>query len=168
MRSCDLSKRLLTVVAVMTIFVASCSGSDTTVSTLSSAAPTSDTTPSEPDATSDTVADTTDSTDSDIRATLGVPLVTLLTPESGGGSRPELAWDAVDGAFFYSIVLFDPTGGAYWGWEGTTTAVHVGGEPVINEGLSGPSVIDGMAWQVAAYDADQNLIALSDRQPVAP
>jgi len=165
MKCCDLSRRLLTVVAVMTIFAASCSGPETTAPTSSTASPTSDTTPNAPNTANDTDADSTDSV---IRAALGIPPVTLLTPESGGGSRPELAWAVVDGAFFYNVVLLDPTGRGYWGWEGTAAAVHVGGEPVIKEGLSGPSVIDGMTWQVAAYDDDQNLIALSHRQPIAP
>ncbi len=119
---------------------------------------------SEDTSTTTTIA----SVDSRIREITGIPVVDLLTPEAGGGARPELAWEPVDQAFFYNVVVLDPSGGGYWGWEGTATAVHVGGEPVITAGLSGPSVIDGMSWQVSAYDSDQNLIALSHQQPIAP
>jgi hypothetical protein len=106
--------------------------------------------------------------DSQIRELLDIPGIDLLTSEAGGGVRPQLVWEPIDQAFFYNVVVLDPTGRGYWGWEGTVTSVHVGGEPVITEGLSGPSVISGMTWQVAAYDSELNLIALSHMQPIAP
>lgn len=157
----------------LTLAVSGCSDGDVTESpaTSTTAVVTAASVVDEPavsDATTDSTAEPDDSLDSQVRTALGIPGLALLTPMSGAGPRPELAWEPVDGAFFYNVVVLDPTGRGYWGWEGTDTSVHVGGEPVIKEGLSGPSVIDGMTWQVSAYDSDQNLIALSHQQPIAP
>lgn len=149
----------------LSVAVAGCSAGDTTSSTDAPPIPSTSSTVAT-DAMS-TVPEAQTSNDP-IAATLGLPGITIVTPESGGGARPELAWRPVDDAFFYNVVLFGPSGRAYWGWEGTTTSVHVGGEPVIKEGLSGPSVIEGMFWQVSAYDNDLNLIALSHQQPIGP
>ena len=156
----------------MSIVAAGCSASDTSAPpegpTTTAAATTSPTTFASSDGADGSVTDPDDATEVEIGELLDISGIDLLTPETGGGARPELTWEPVDHAFFYNVVLLDPTGRGYWGWEGTTTAVHVGGEPVIKEGLSGPSVIDGMNWQVAAYDSDLNLIALSHKQPIAP
>jgi hypothetical protein len=166
---------LLGIVFVSSVVAASCTGGGASDPPDVSAAPTTPTTSTvSTSAASDvteaesSVTEPREAPDSRIRELLDVPPIELLTAESGGGTRPELAWEPVDEAFFYNVVLLDPTGRGYWGWEGTATAVHVGGEPVIKEGLSGPSVIDGMSWQVAAYDSDLNLIALSRKQPIAP
>jgi hypothetical protein len=55
--------------------------------------------------------------------------VTLVTATSGGGGRPLLEWQAVDGADLYVVFLYAPSGEVYWVWSGAATAVHVGGEP---------------------------------------
>lgn len=94
--------------------------------------------------------------------------IVQLTPLSGGGPRPELAWEPVDGADHYSVYLYAPSGAVYWIWFGTDTSIHVGGEPQLNDGAPGPSVIDGMSWAVMAHDADQLPISVSPERPIAP
>jgi hypothetical protein len=165
-----LSVRLGAMLAGMFVLAAGCTGGGTPVTSEPPATSVTSTSSSPVSVGSDdtVVTTTVASVDSRIRELTGVPGMNLLTAESGEGPRPELEWEPVDDAFFYNVVLLDPTGRGYWGWEGTATAVHVGGEPVIKEGLSGPSVIDGMSWQVSAYDSDLKLIALSHQQPIAP
>jgi hypothetical protein len=74
----------------------------------------------------------------------------------------------VDGAVGYEVALNGPGGGIYWAGWATGTSIPVGGEPLIDPGLSGPSVSAGMTWSVAAYDADGNLMAVSVIQAIAP
>lgn len=167
---------LLAVVSIVSAGCAESKTSEASAPTTTLATPTpSATTSVEPEIGGDSTAvaeDAADSQnperDSQIPELVDLPGIDLLTPESGEGIRPEFSWEPIDRAFFYNVVLLDPAGRGYWGWEGTTTAVHLGGEPAIKDGLSGPSVIDGMTWQVAAYDDDFNLIALSHRKPIAP
>lgn len=104
----------------------------------------------------------------EIRTALGLETMTLLTPTSGGGTRPAFEWEPVDGAFMYSVVLRGPAGRGYWGWEGRETSIHLGGEPVIEEGKPGPSLVEGMSWQVSAYNDDFDMIALSGRRSIGP
>jgi len=104
----------------------------------------------------------------EIRDALGIDTLTLLTPTSGGGTRPAFEWEPVDDAFMYSVVLRGPDGRGYWGWEGRVTSIHLGGEPLIEEGKPGPSLVEGMSWHVAAYDADFDMIALSRRRSIDP
>ena len=66
------------------------------------------------------------------------------------------------------MFLYAPSGEVYWSWAGTATQVHVGGEPQLHEGASGPSVIEGMSWAVIAYDADLLPIAVSEQRPISP
>jgi hypothetical protein len=99
----------------------------------------------------------------------GLPgTVTLLTATFGGGIRPRLEWEPVDGADYYSVFLYAPSGRVYWGWAGRATGVHVGGEPQIREDGPGASIIDGMSWAVLAYDSASLPIAVSPQRPIAP
>jgi hypothetical protein len=94
--------------------------------------------------------------------------VVLTAPTSGGGARPLLSWDPVDGAGSYVVFVYAPNGDIYWSWSGSDTSVHVGGEPQLGDGVSGPSVAQGMTWGVIAYDADLLPIAVSEKRPIAP
>jgi hypothetical protein len=94
--------------------------------------------------------------------------MTLLTPTSGEGIRPLLAWAPVSTADHYALFLYAPSGEVYWSWSGTATEVHVGGEPQLRDGASGPSVVEGMSWAVIAYDAGMLPIAASEIRPVSP
>lgn len=93
--------------------------------------------------------------------------MTLTTPESGGGERPVLAWEPVDGADHYAVVVLDPDGQPYWGWRTADTVVRVGvGDRA--EGVPGPRVADGMTWSVVAHGADGIPVAASARRPIEP
>lgn len=94
--------------------------------------------------------------------------VALVTDTSGGGERPLLEWESVDGADHYSLYLYGPSGDVYWSWTGHDTAVHVGGEPRLDDGVPGPSVADGMSWSVLAHDAAGLPLAVSEQRAIAP
>lgn len=96
------------------------------------------------------------------------PLVELLTPSAGGGVRPELRWTPIDGADHYGVVVYAPDGQVYWTWRGRSTAVHVGGEPRLDDAVPGPGVIEGMSWAAFAYDADLLPIAVSQLATLSP
>lgn len=96
------------------------------------------------------------------------PAIELVSPQSGAGIRPLLEWSAVDGAAYYLATVYAPDGSPYWTWTGTTTSVHVGGEPVLDDDRPGPSVTVGMTWGVVALDDTIVPIALSDRRPIGP
>lgn len=126
--------------------------------------------PRDPDAAdgADGEADTDAMVDEAVPAIdLELPGIDLLTSTSGAGPRPELRWDAVDGADSYLVVLRrDLDGPASWAWRGTATAVVVG--PVEQPGLGAPQVEDGMTWSVLALDADNVPIAQSQERPIGP
>ena len=94
--------------------------------------------------------------------------VALLTPTSGGGTRPILAWEPVPGADRYGVYLYAPSGRLYWSWQGRETSVPVGGLPQLREDAIGPSVVDGMTWTVIAYDADQFPLAAGGPRAIGP
>jgi hypothetical protein len=94
--------------------------------------------------------------------------VELMTATSGGGIRPLLEWSPHEGATWYLATLYAPDGTVYWTWTGPSTSVHVGGDPRLDDGVPGPSVIEGMSWGVVALDADVVPIAMSARLPIAP
>lgn len=94
--------------------------------------------------------------------------VTLVTDTSGGGARPLLEWDSVDGADHYSLYLYAASGDVYWSWTGYETSVHVGGEPRLDDGVPGPSVTDDMTWAVLAHDEAGLPLAVSEQRAIAP
>lgn len=98
----------------------------------------------------------------------GLGHIDTTTPTSGGGTRPELAWEGVDGAHEYRVTVFAPSGGPYWATQTDNTRVHVGGEPQLNEEAAGPSISPGMTWQVMAVDVERRLVAVSGRAPISP
>ncbi|MGA9191965.1 MAG: hypothetical protein WBZ24_09550 [Anaerolineales bacterium] len=97
-----------------------------------------------------------------------LPSMTLTTPTSGGGIRPVLAWDPVDGAAWYGVYLYAPNQELYWSWQGRETSVPVGGRPKLNDDSLGPSVVEGMTWNVIAYDANNLPVASGGPRPIAP
>lgn len=155
------------------LVITACSGSAGTVPTTPDDAgnpgPAESTSPSPP--TTAAVSKTSTTT----RPTTLVPRVDFdldqidtTTPASGGGARPELAWEAVDGAEQYRVTVFAPNGGPYWATQTVTPRVHVGGEPQLNEEAAGPSISPGMSWRVVAVGSDRRPLAVSERVPISP
>lgn len=99
---------------------------------------------------------------------LGAPEIELLTPVSGGGTRPILEWAAVEGAIHYTVWVRTPQEKPYWSWLTSDTSVPVGGLPRLNEDAGGPSIVGGMTWSVTAHDADGSVIAASNHRPISP
>jgi len=94
-----------------------------------------------------------------------LPLVTLLAPGAlEAGRAPTFEWSAVDAAAAYRLSVLGPDGPT-WAWQGGTTSVRYGGVP---NGTSGPSLLPGSWWSVAALAGDDTVLALSELRAVAP
>ena len=98
----------------------------------------------------------------------GLETIEVLTPESGGGERPDFAWTAVDGATSYQVTLLAPDGTFYWGWDGDETSVPLGGFPRLVPAATGPRLVSGMSWTVMAFDAEFRPIAAGGPNPIGP
>jgi hypothetical protein len=97
-----------------------------------------------------------------------VQTIQLLTPSDNAGLKPHFVWQAIEGADSYFLAVFDAGGRPYWSWSGTAAEVYLGG---INRPLSdgaGPALVEEMSWRVYAFDAGGMLIAVSNRQAIAP
>lgn len=103
-----------------------------------------------------------------VGAAIGLAEIELLTPATGGGPRPLLAWHPVDGAVEYYVVVRTPSGNPYWAWRTVDTSVPFGGLPPLDENAAGPSVAEGMTWSVIAVDTDANVIGQSNHRPISP
>ena len=90
-----------------------------------------------------------------------------LRPADEGGPHPTLAWDAVDGAATYWLVVHDGDGRVYWAWTGAETQVRVGGgdRSELNQTAA---LHEPMTWSVTAVDASGSLLAFSDVATVSP
>jgi hypothetical protein len=97
-----------------------------------------------------------------------VPRIDVITPPSGGGPRPDLAWEPVPGTELYLVTVFAPSGAPYWGWQGTETSVPVGGRPRLEPDAAGPSITAGMTWQVTASGPGGEVLASSGRIEITP
>jgi len=99
---------------------------------------------------------------------VGADLVIQLTPTQGVGVRPILDWEAVEGAGSYFLVVKDDAGTPYWAWEGSETAVPLGGAAFPQDYGNGPTIGPGYTWSVSAYAADGTFLAISGDRPVSP
>lgn len=160
-------KQLLGYISVILIGAVACtpsgseivpSGESTTVSVTTVAAPTRAAT-----ATEAVVSETLS-----VGTKLGLPGIELITAESGGGTRPMLEWEVVEGADHYFVSVRTIEGNGYWGWRTEQTSVPVGGLPRLAEDAPGPRIALGMTWSVIAMDVDGNMIAASNYRPIAP
>ena len=119
-----------------------------------------------------TTAPTTTTTVADLGplgAIDGVAPIEVLTPRSGNGERPLLAWSPVAGAADYVVTLQLPDGTAYWAWHGAETEVWLGGtaeQPP--SGAEGPILTGPMSLQVIAVDAAGAPVGASAATTIAP
>lgn len=102
----------------------------------------------------------------DMRDSLGLENVTLVTLTEGG-SHPRLEWEPVSGATTYWLIVRDGSGQPYWAWTGSATAVRIGGGDVSDLNQTA-ALHEEMTWTVAAFDDSGSLFAISDPGSVAP
>jgi hypothetical protein len=98
----------------------------------------------------------------------GLDSVTLLTPVAGGGARPLLAWEPVNAAATYMVVVYDSEGEAIWSSITRDTEIYLGGSLPIPEENTGPRITADSSWVVYADDANGRVIAASGRSPLNP
>ncbi len=107
-----------------------------------------------------------DDSDESANPELPPPFPELVVQPTEAGPRPLLAWDAVEGAANYQLVVLDADGTAYWAWSGTETSVFLGG--MENQNAVGAWVFEPLTWVVAAEDADGATLAMSARAELLP
>lgn len=165
----DLRKRIL--LSAFVVVIGACSGNATeTIDTpatetnsstsVESTSVTTATEEASPDST--TVPDVSPS----IELSLDDLFAPLVTKPTEPGPRPLLAWEPVEGAALYNVVVLGSNGDPYWAWSGTVTEIHVGGidEP---EAL-GAWVHESMTWTVSAQAPEGEVLALSAATPLVP
>jgi hypothetical protein len=116
--------------------------------------------------TTSVAATTTTEPASELAEEFGLPTIAIMSTPVGGGERPDLAWQPVDGAADYQVTVLDPDGGFYWGWRGATSEVPFGGRPRLLPGAAGPRVVTGMTWTVVALDANGRPLAAGGPAPL--
>jgi Tol biopolymer transport system component len=95
-------------------------------------------------------------------------VVVLGPPERNAGKTPVFAWKPVRGASTYQLVVLAPDG-PLWAWQGEQTKVRLGGLPgKPPPGLSGPILVAGSCWSVAALDDAGHVVAASDLRRASP
>jgi hypothetical protein len=107
----------------------------------------------------------------DLEASLPLPdtaAIVQTTVISGGGARPLLGWEPVEGAASYIVVVFTADGDPYWSAVTDQAEIYVGGPVQIPDDNDGPRVADGYTWVVYADDADGALLASSPQRPISP
>ncbi len=154
-----------TLIAAVVLAACSSGGAETPSSSTTEAADTTETT------STAVVADTTTTTTTTTVAEPAIkgadPIEQTTTP-SGGGDRPLLEWEPIQGAVTYIVSVFTETGAPYWSAVTTEPRTYVGGAEQIAEGRTGPNVSEGYTWIVYADDADGNLLATSPQRAIAP
>lgn len=143
---------------------ASSTGSQGTTTTESMASTTSAATDA-PESTT-TAIGTESGSVRDLREQFGIGVVTLRSTAEGG-PHPMLAWEPVDGASAYWLVVKDADGVIYWAWTGEATSVRVGGgdSPDLNQTAA---LHETMTWSVTAIDESGSILAFSDNATVSP
>ena len=91
----------------------------------------------------------------------------IVHPSTEGGPHPELSWEPVPDAVAYWLVLQRADGEATWAWTGSETSTRVGGgaSPDLNQTAA---VHAEMQWVVTAFDANDEVIAISAPSPLRP
>ena len=128
--------------------------------------------PSDPSTTTAAAPSTTPPTSGPPQELADVPgltEITVTTPPSGNGEHPLLAWEPVDPAASYSLVLTQADGQVYWAWSGVESQIWLGGSndrPPAT--ASGPYMVEPMTLRVFALNADGAVFAASQPIEIAP
>jgi hypothetical protein len=141
------------------ILITSCS-SGTDSSTATAPPPSVELVDAEVDRPSPSVADDVPDESSDDGSDQQIDTDSVIGTSSSGGAQPELRWEPIDDAVLYSIVVYDPAGEPFWGWQGSETSVTVG------EGAPDPLVDRESTWSLIALDADGESVGEAFDLPV--
>lgn len=185
-------RRPTLIAAICTVLAVSCSGGDdaapgsTAEAPPSSVGPTTTPTADADDSTPDTSAVGTATTGAAVTSTTApatsttttVPdepllaaldLVVVRAPlGADAGPTPEFAWEPVDGAGDYRLVVLGPAG-PIWAWQGTDTSVWLGGTSVEPPpGSTRLAIVEETCWSVVARADDGAIVAASSVRPVTP
>ena len=90
----------------------------------------------------------------------------IATEPTESGPRPLLAWEAIEGADLYQVVVLGADGEPYWAWSGTETEIHVGGNP--EPQALGAWVHESMTWTVSAHGPEGQVLGLSSPAGLEP
>ncbi len=96
------------------------------------------------------------------------PVIIQLTAPQGGGARPLLAWEPVEGAAVYYVFVYAETSELYWAAVTTETEVFVGGAVQIPDDRDGPRIATGYSWVVYAEDSEGNPVGSSPQATISP
>lgn len=95
--------------------------------------------------------------------------ISVLTPSTGNGPKPLLAWEPVDGATTYDVVVSTVDGAPYWAWRGTEQQVWLGGsQNAPAPDTEGPILVGPMLLTVFASDAGGIPLAAGGPLEIAP
>lgn len=91
--------------------------------------------------------------------------VVQTTPTSGNPPTPLLAWEPVDGAESYSVIVLDPDGATWWSWDGPELEVALGG---VGSAPAALRTAAGVSWAVLAQAEDGTVLAVSPWRRLDP
>ena len=161
---------MFAMLAIVSLAVASCSSGDDSADSLSA---TSLTEAGENDSPTTTAAELDGETDTGTEAdtepqpeTVPPVFEIMATEPTAPGPRPMLAWDSIDGATTYDLIVLDAEGTPYWAWSGEETGVHLGG--VENPDAVGAWVFEPLTWIVTARDSEGEPLAMSAKAELLP
>ncbi len=154
-------------IAVMLTTTAGCGGSDEPDTAPVDAA--ADSSPAEPTTDNAPVDAAPELPAGELDGVAGVSPISVTTPVTGNGAKPLLAWEPVDGAVDYVVILQTADGNGYWAWTGADNQVWLGGsetEPAPD--TEGPILFEPMLLSVYASSADGTAVGASETIEIAP
>ena len=167
--------RRIVLVVVLLLVVAACSDGTTDEATTTSAGATA-TTASGGEQPVTTAAVATTAPPTTVAAVVATPFdataplyadTDRIEATVTGVNRPQVAWQDVDGADRYTLLILAEDGTTVWAWSGTDVAVTVGGGEADRPGLG--ARVSAPSWvRVIARDTGGAVIAASDPVAIGP
>lgn len=156
--------RAMTVAAALAMAVAGCSPGDEEPSATTAVA--AEDGAASPDTTEAAVGLDEDLDETEAAAEVPRVFPELPTEPAEPGPHPTLAWQPVDGAVVYEVVVLDADRSPYWAWSGPELSVSLGG--VSDPDATGAWVFEPLTWTVQARGADGATLALSEPAQLLP